>query len=189
MAERYPGSPSESRTDVYNPRDTSLTRPSIEILREHGLGFCVLTKAGTRALLDAHLYRPERDAFASMLTAHDDRSSKKWERNAALPGDRVAASAPCTTAGSSPGCRSNQRSTSTPGPFYSFSRCAGVCFRHPMADFAHLPRGFLPCALTTLSGTKRPFDRCTFGPAFFTVLTGKGAAGRRVLPKPIRWMW
>lgn len=78
-------------TDVYNPFNTSLTRPSLEILREHGLGFCVLTKGGTRALRDLDLYRPDRDAFAATLTSLDDRFSRKWERNAALPADRLAA--------------------------------------------------------------------------------------------------
>lgn len=77
--------------DAYNPTDTSLTRPAIRILLDFGLGFCVLTKAGTRALVDADLYRPDRDAFDSTLTSLDDRFSKKWERNAALPGDRMAA--------------------------------------------------------------------------------------------------
>ncbi len=33
-------------TDVYNPFDTTLPRPTIEILREFGLAFCVLTKGG-----------------------------------------------------------------------------------------------------------------------------------------------
>ena len=78
-------------TDVYNPFDTSLTRPAIEILIEHGLGFCVLTKGGTRAWCDHDLYRPDRDAFASTLTSLDERFSKKWERNAAPPNDRIAA--------------------------------------------------------------------------------------------------
>ena len=78
-------------TDVYNPFDTSLTRPTIEILIEHGLAFCVLTKGGTRALADIDLYRRDRDAFACTLTSLDDTFSKKWERNAALPGDRIAA--------------------------------------------------------------------------------------------------
>jgi DNA repair photolyase len=78
-------------TDVYNPFDTSLTRPSIEILIEHGLAFCVLTKGGMRAWCDHDLYRPDRDAFACTLTSLDDRFSKKWERNAALPGDRIDA--------------------------------------------------------------------------------------------------
>lgn len=78
-------------TDVYSPSATSLTRDSIEILIEHGLGFCVLTKGGTRALADLDLYRPDRDAFACTLTSLNDTFSKKWERNAALPGDRIAA--------------------------------------------------------------------------------------------------
>jgi len=78
-------------TDVYSPSATSLTRDSIEILIEHGLGFCVLTKGGTRSLADLDLYRRDRDAFACTLTSLDDRFSKKWERNAALPGDRIAA--------------------------------------------------------------------------------------------------
>jgi DNA repair photolyase len=78
-------------TDVYNPFDKSITRPAIEILIEHGLAFCVLTKAGTRAWCDHDLYRPDRDAFASTLTSLDERFSRKWERNAALPGDRIDA--------------------------------------------------------------------------------------------------
>jgi DNA repair photolyase len=78
-------------TDVYNGNNHELTRPAIEILIEHGLGFCVLTKGGTRALEDLDLYRRDRDAFASTLTSLDDRFSQKWERNAALPADRLAA--------------------------------------------------------------------------------------------------
>jgi hypothetical protein len=78
-------------TDVYNPSNRELTRPALQILRDHGLGFCVLTKGGTRALEDIDLYRPDRDAFASTLTSLDDRFSQKWERNAASPADRLAA--------------------------------------------------------------------------------------------------
>lgn len=78
-------------TDAYNPFDTSLTRPTLETLIEHGLGFCILTKAGTRALVDADLYRPDRDAFAATMTSLDDRFSRKWEKRAALPADRIAA--------------------------------------------------------------------------------------------------
>jgi DNA repair photolyase len=78
-------------TDVYNPFNTALTRPAIETLIEHGLGFCVLTKAGTRAWCDYDLYRSDRDGFASTLTSLDERFSRKWERNAASPNDRIAA--------------------------------------------------------------------------------------------------
>jgi DNA repair photolyase len=78
-------------TDVYNPSNTSLTRPSLEILIDHGLGICTLTKGGTRALVDIDLFRPSRDAFACTLTSLDDRFSSKWERNAALPADRIGA--------------------------------------------------------------------------------------------------
>lgn len=78
-------------TDPYNPTDTSLTRPTLETLIEHGLGFCTLTKGGRRALADLPLFRRKRDAFASTLTSLDDRFSRKWERGAALPEDRLAA--------------------------------------------------------------------------------------------------
>jgi DNA repair photolyase len=78
-------------TDAYNPSNTSLTRPTIEILIEHGLGFCVLTKGGSRSLVDLDLYRSDRDAYACTLTSLDDAFSQKWESAAALPGDRIAA--------------------------------------------------------------------------------------------------
>lgn len=77
-------------TDVYSPFDKSLTRPTIEVLRDHGLGFCVLTKGGSRALVDKDLYRSDRDAFASTLTSLDESFSRKWERGAASPADRIA---------------------------------------------------------------------------------------------------
>jgi hypothetical protein len=78
-------------TDPYHPGDTTLTRQTLQVLREHGLGFCTLTKGGTRALRDLDLFRRDRDAFASTLTSLDDAFSAKWERGAALPGDRIAA--------------------------------------------------------------------------------------------------
>lgn len=77
-------------TDAYNPFNRSLTRPTLEMLQGYGLGICTLTKGGSRALDDIDIFRPDRDAFASTLTSLDDRFSKKWERNAALPGDRIA---------------------------------------------------------------------------------------------------
>src|SRR5262249_11725734 len=78
-------------TDPYHPGDTNATAVTLDVLANHWLAFCTLTKAGTRALRDLPRFRPDRDAFASTLTSLDDRFSKKWERNAALPGDRVAA--------------------------------------------------------------------------------------------------
>jgi hypothetical protein len=78
-------------TDPYHPGDTILTRHTLNVLTAHGLGFCTLTKGGTRALRDIDLFRPSRDAFASTLTSLDERFSAKWERNAALPADRLAA--------------------------------------------------------------------------------------------------
>jgi DNA repair photolyase len=78
-------------TDPFHPGDTSLTSVTVEILKAYGLGFCTLTKGGTRALSDIDRFRPDRDAFASTLTTLDDAFSLKWERNAALPDDRLKA--------------------------------------------------------------------------------------------------
>jgi DNA repair photolyase len=77
-------------TDIYNPVDRSITRPALEILIEHGLAICPLTKGGARALADLDLFRPDRDAFAATLTTLDDAFSRKWERAAALPDDRIS---------------------------------------------------------------------------------------------------
>jgi DNA repair photolyase len=76
-------------TDPYHPGDTSLTRDTLKILQAHGLGICTLTKGGRRAMRDMELFRPGRDAFASTLTSLEDAFSQRWERNAALPQDRL----------------------------------------------------------------------------------------------------
>lgn len=76
-------------TDVYHPGDTALTRETHKILQAYGMGICPLTKGGRRALRDLDLFRPGRDAFASTLTSLEDTFSLKWERAAALPGDRI----------------------------------------------------------------------------------------------------
>lgn len=77
-------------TDPYPPAHHELTRWTLEQLRDHGLGFCTLTKGGSRALRDIDLFRPDRDAFASTLTSLDAAFSRKWERGAADPDDRIA---------------------------------------------------------------------------------------------------
>jgi len=76
-------------TDPYHPGETAPTRKTLKILRKHGLAFSTLTKGGTRALRDIDLFRPERDAFACTLTSLGEHLSRKWERNAALPAERI----------------------------------------------------------------------------------------------------
>jgi DNA repair photolyase len=78
-------------TDPYHPGDTSLTRKTLECLQAHGLGICTLTKGGCRATRDIDLFRSGRDAFACTLTSLEDEFSLKWERGAAVPGDRISA--------------------------------------------------------------------------------------------------
>lgn len=76
-------------TDPYHPGDNTMTRDVLSTLAEFGLGYCTLTKGGSRAIRDLDLFRPTRDAFASTLTSLDDRFSRKWEPGAALPADRI----------------------------------------------------------------------------------------------------
>jgi len=80
-------------TDPYHPteHETGTTRTVLEILREHNQAFSILSKGGTRALRDIDLFRSNRDCYGATLTGLDDRLSKKWEPNAPLPGDRIAA--------------------------------------------------------------------------------------------------
>jgi len=77
-------------TDPYHPGDNTLTSDVLRVIQEHGMGVCTLTKGGSRALRDLHLFRSNRDAFAITLTSLNDAFSLKWERNAALPIDRMA---------------------------------------------------------------------------------------------------
>ncbi|MEO1188993.1 MAG: radical SAM protein [Pseudomonadota bacterium] len=76
-------------TDPYPPQHHMTTRLALEVIRDHGLAFCTLTKGGARALRDIDLFRPDRDAFASTLTSLDPHFSSKWERGAAEPEDRI----------------------------------------------------------------------------------------------------
>lgn len=76
-------------TDPFNPFDRSLTRPTLQAIKDHGMAICTLTKGGSRALEYIDMFRPDRDAFASTLTSLDDKFSKLWERGAALPQDRM----------------------------------------------------------------------------------------------------
>lgn len=79
-------------SDPWHPGDDSRwTRSILAKLTHENLAFCTLTKSGTKSLMDADMFRPDHDAYAASLTSLDDRFSKKWEPNAALPGDRIEA--------------------------------------------------------------------------------------------------
>jgi hypothetical protein len=77
-------------TDPYHPGDTRPTREVLEILIEHGLAFCTLTKGGRRPLRDLDLFRRDRDAFAVTLISLDDDFCRKMEPKAPLPAARIA---------------------------------------------------------------------------------------------------
>jgi hypothetical protein len=78
-------------SDPFHLGDITPTRAVMEMLQVGGLAFCTLSKGGSRALpfLATH-YRRDRDAYAATLTSLHDDFSRKWERKAALPGDRIA---------------------------------------------------------------------------------------------------
>jgi hypothetical protein len=77
-------------SDVYHLGDTTPTRKTLEILRDHGLSFCVLSKGRTRALRDLDLFRPDRDSYACTLLSLDAELTRKWEHKGAPPEDRIA---------------------------------------------------------------------------------------------------
>ena len=78
-------------SDPYHGGDTRPTREALEILIEHGLAFCTLTKGGRRPFRDLDLFRPTRDAFAVTLISVDDDFCRRWEPKAPLPASRIAA--------------------------------------------------------------------------------------------------
>jgi DNA repair photolyase len=78
-------------SDPYHAGDTGPTRETLEILREHDLAFCILTKGVRRAFRDLDLFRPERDAFAVTLISLGEAFCRKWESNAPLPSSRISA--------------------------------------------------------------------------------------------------
>ena len=78
-------------TDPYPPEHHETTREALKVLKVHGLGFCTLTKGGSRALRDLDMFRPDRDAFATTMTSLDKTFSRKWESGAADPDDRMHA--------------------------------------------------------------------------------------------------
>lgn len=76
-------------TDPYqHVGDNSKTREIIQIIKKHGLNFCVLTKGGFAALADIDLYQPG-DSFASSLTCLDNSTWQKYEPGSASPAERI----------------------------------------------------------------------------------------------------
>ena|ERR1039458_8202234 len=63
-------------TDAYNPFDTSLTRPTIQIIQEHGMAVSILTKGGSRSLADIDLFRANRDCYAATCAIWSRKSSR-----------------------------------------------------------------------------------------------------------------
>lgn len=79
-------------TDPYQPceQEMLLTRNTILILHKYGFNVHILTKGGGRSMRDFDLLTP-KDAYATTLTLGDDAESKRWETNAAMPDERIAA--------------------------------------------------------------------------------------------------
>jgi DNA repair photolyase len=71
-------------------QELQLTRKVMEIFNRYGVNWIVLTKGGTRAIRDFDLYKPG-DSFGSTLTFTSTDDSRKWEPNAAIPMNRIAA--------------------------------------------------------------------------------------------------
>jgi len=78
--------------DPYNDLDLELqlTRKVMETFNRHGVNWIVLTKGGMRAARDFDLYK-SGDSFGSTLTFTSTDDSRKWEPNAAVPMNRIAA--------------------------------------------------------------------------------------------------
>lgn len=81
-------------TEFQNPDEayqaTNLRIAVFSTLHRRGLTFCILTKSGKKAILDAHAGLITcNDAYAATLTFLDDRQSLEWEPHAALPALRL----------------------------------------------------------------------------------------------------
>lgn len=78
-------------SDPYHPGDVTPTVRAIVALIEGGMSFCTLSKGGLKAVPYIGLYRRSRDAYAATLTTLDERFSRRWERDAPPPENRIAA--------------------------------------------------------------------------------------------------
>ena len=71
-------------------QESQLTRKVMEIFNRYSVNWIALTKGGSRAIRDFDLYKPG-DSFGSTLTFTSSDDSRKWEPNAAIPMNRIAA--------------------------------------------------------------------------------------------------
>lgn len=80
-------------TDPYNSQEPikRLTRKSLEILFENKIPCSVLTKAGTKSLVDIDLFKKFGNSIqvGATLTFDNDKDSLEWEPGASLPDDRI----------------------------------------------------------------------------------------------------
>jgi DNA repair photolyase len=79
-------------TDPYQQanEEYGITHQVIEVLHGGGYNVQVLTKGGLRSLCDRDLFT-NLDAYAATMTFLDDKASREWEPNAALPAERIYA--------------------------------------------------------------------------------------------------
>lgn len=68
--------------------DTTITREAIKIILSHGNTVNILTKGGMRAVRDFDLLKGTASKVGATLTFFDNKLSKIWEPNAALPWER-----------------------------------------------------------------------------------------------------
>ena len=79
-------------TDPYNKLNETmnLTRVALNLFREYRIPVAILSKAGTKVLRDLDVIKTfgKHIKVGASLTLTNDNDSRKWEREAALPGDR-----------------------------------------------------------------------------------------------------
>jgi len=78
--------------DVYpkRPIDSSQTREIIiETHERTNAGIMIITKSGRLSLRDLDLFDPERDVHMFTLCSLDEKYTRKWERDTAMPAERI----------------------------------------------------------------------------------------------------
>lgn len=80
-------------SDPYNSMEPEkrLTRKSLEILLENRIPCSILTKAGTKALVDIDIFKKFGNSIqvGTTLTFDNNKDSLEWESGASIPSDRI----------------------------------------------------------------------------------------------------